>query len=439
MNLWVLSRIVNPVEITSKGCLMITHAEIENIVTVYGSPFYLINKEAFIENYDNIVKAFKLRYDKFILAYSYKTNYIPYLCNIIREKGGYAEVVARLEYDLALKIGQEPRKIIFNGPVKHYEDIKFALDNQSVVNLDSWPEVEYVNEYAKTYPDKRVEVGVRVNINLSDDKGISRIQNNLQVGRFGFSTEKDDMAELVRCLGKNSNVVVNSLHGHTSTTDRGVWCYKSITETLCNIAAEYWPDTVEYINIGGGIYGYIPPKFRWDEVPTFDDYAEAVCTVLNNGAWAEEHKPYLVLEPGIAMAATALSYITKVISVKRIRGRIFVTVDGSAFHAKPTLHRHNMPYEIIRRADTEDTETYSVVGSTCVEKDYLLAEITDKKVEAGDYIKIDNAGAYTVVLTPPLINVAPAVVVKQGQSYKLVRRRQRPEDMFSDYIFEVNA
>jgi len=418
---------------------MITYDEIKNIEADFGAPFYLLNEELFIKNFDDITRAFESRYDKFILAYSYKTNYIPYLCNIIRKKGGYAEVVARLEYDLALKIGQEPRKIIFNGPVKHYEDIKFALDNQSVVNLDSQPEVEYVSEYAETYPDKRVEVGVRVNINLSDDKGVSRIQNNLQVGRFGFSTEKDDMAELVRCLGKNSNVVVNSLHGHTSTSDRSVWCYKSITETLCNIAAEYWPDTVEYINIGGGIYGYIPPKFRWDEVPTFDDYAEAVCTVLNNNAWAGKHKPYLVLEPGIAMAATALSYVTKVISVKRIRGGVFVTVDGSAFHAKPTLHKHNMPYEVINRIDTEDTETYSVVGSTCVEKDYLLTEITDKKVVAGDYIKINNVGAYTVVLTPPLINVAPAVVVKQGRDYKLARRRQRPEDMFSDYIFEENV
>jgi len=68
-----------------------------------------------------------------------------------------------------------------------------------------------------------------------------------------------------------------------------------------------------------------------------------------------------------------------------------------------------------------------------------LTQITDKEVTAGDYIKIDNAGAYTVVLTPPLINVAPAVVVKHGQSYKLVRKRQRPEDMFSDYIFEENV
>jgi diaminopimelate decarboxylase len=417
---------------------MITHAEIKNIETAYGSPFYLINRGAFTDNYDDIVKAFKLRYDKFILAYSYKTNYIPYLCSITREKGGYAEVVARLEYDLALKIGQDPRKIIFNGPVKHYEDIKFALDNQSIVNLDSWPEVEHVNKYAEAYQDKRVKVGVRVNINLSDNKGTSRIQNNLQVGRFGFSSEKDDMVELVRALSANSNVVVNSLHGHTSTTDRGVWCYKTITETLCNVAAKYWPDTVEYINIGGGIYGHIPQKFQWVEVPTFGDYAEAVCKVLNDSAWAGKHKPYLVLEPGIAMAATALSYVTKVISVKRIRGRVFVTVDGSAFHAKPTLHKHNLPYELIKQADTRDTETYNVVGSTCVEKDYLLTEITDKRLEAGDYIKIDNAGAYTVVLAPPLINVAPAVVVKQGQGYKLARRRQIPEDMFSDYIFEEN-
>ena len=46
-------------------------------------------------------------------------------------------MVSRLEYDLALKIGQPPDKIIFNGPVKQYEDIELALNNGSIVNLDS--------------------------------------------------------------------------------------------------------------------------------------------------------------------------------------------------------------------------------------------------------------------------------------------------------------
>lgn len=413
---------------------MMTYDEIKKIESVADSPFYLFNKEAFIDNFDNITKAFGSRYEKFIIGYSFKTNYIPYLCNIISQKGGFAEVVSRLEYDLALKIGFDPKNIIFNGPVKYYEDIHVSLDNQSIVNLDSWSEVDHVNKYAAGRPDKIVEIGIRINIDLSDSSGTSRVHGSIKVSRFGFSAEKQQIKKLIQSL--NPNVRIISLHGHTTSIDRSTWCYKKITQTLCDIAVKYWPETIRYINIGGGIYGYIPPEYRWTETPSFDDYAAAVTEVLNNNKWIVKRKPYLVLEPGIAMVANALSFVTKVISVKNISGKAFVTVDGSAFNTKPTFHSYNMPHYIIKQTDIDQTETYNVVGSTCMEKDVLLADITNKKLESGDYIQFDNVGAYTNVFTPPFINVAPAIVVIDDGGYKLIRNRQKAEDIFRDYLFE---
>jgi diaminopimelate decarboxylase len=86
------------------------------------------------------------------------------LCRIIKSKGGFAEVVSRLEYDLAIKIGQQPNKIVFNGPVEHYEDIELALENGSIVNLDSWSEIDHVAQYANKNAKKEVKVGLRINI-----------------------------------------------------------------------------------------------------------------------------------------------------------------------------------------------------------------------------------------------------------------------------------
>jgi diaminopimelate decarboxylase len=413
---------------------MMTYDEIKKIESVADSPFYLFNKEAFTDNFDNIAKAFGSRYEKFIIGYSFKTNYIPYLCNIIRKKGGFAEVVSRLEYDLALKTGFDPKNIIFNGPVKYYDDIQFALSKQSIINLDSRPEVDHVNKYAAGHPDKLVEVGIRINIDLSDSSGTSHVHGSIKIGRFGFSAEKQQIEKLIQSL--NPNVRIISLHGHTTSIDRSVWCYEKITETLCDIARKYWHDTVRYINIGGGIYGYIPPEYRWSETPSFDDYAEGVSNVLKADEWVNKRKPYLVLEPGIAMAANTMSFVTKVVSVKNIRGKVFVTVDGSAFNTKPTFHGYNMPYEIVKRADSDQTETYNVVGSTCMEKDVMLTDVTNKKLQGDDYIRFDNVGAYTNVFTPPFINVAPAIVVADGGGYKLIRNRQKTEDIFKDYSFE---
>ncbi|HUV40494.1 MAG TPA: hypothetical protein VMW23_01740 [Sedimentisphaerales bacterium] len=414
---------------------MVNYQQVKDIESVHGCPFYLFDRQAFLRNYDQITSAFKSRYEKFILAYSYKTNYIPYLCNIIREKGSFAEVVSRLEYDLALSIGQHPSKIIFNGPVKHYKDIELALSNDSIVNLDSWYEVTHVTRYAETYPGKQVKIGIRINIGLSDAAGQSHIQQSLKVGRFGFAPDAENITKLLSGLTANKNVTITSLHGHTSTTDRSIWCYEVITRTLCDIASAYLPETIEHINIGGGIYGYMPPEMSGAGIPSFDDYAAAVTDILKSYQWAQGKNPYLVLEPGVSMTANTLSFVTKVIGLKQIQNKLFVTVDGSAFNTKPTFHKFNHPFEIIKSRPTQQTATYNVVGSTCMEKDYLLTEVTGAEVQEGDYIKINNVGAYTLVLTPPFINSAPAIVVEDAGTYKAVRTRQLLEQMFCNYCF----
>ena len=70
-----------------------------------------------------------------------------------------------------------------------------------------------------------------------------------------------------------------------------------------------------------------------------------------------------------------------------------------------------------------------------MEKDYLLTEITDVLPETGDFVKIDNVGAYTVVFTPPFINAAPPILIKSGKEYKAIRKRQTLKDIFDNYSF----
>ncbi|MHC4783691.1 MAG: type III PLP-dependent enzyme domain-containing protein [Planctomycetota bacterium] len=163
-----------------------THSQIQNLASQYGSPFYLVDRNRFESNFDDLVTAFGSRWSPFILAYSYKTNYLPFFCDIVKRKGGWAEVVSRMEYDLAIKVGQDPKKIIFNGPVKTADDIALALDNGSSLNVDSEAELAMVIDYAQQYPDRQVPIGLRINIGLSDAAGQSHIQNSLKVGRFGL-------------------------------------------------------------------------------------------------------------------------------------------------------------------------------------------------------------------------------------------------------------
>jgi diaminopimelate decarboxylase len=408
---------------------------IQKLESIAGSsPFYRVDRRRFEANFDELTAAFSSRYQPFVLAYSYKTNYIPYLCEIVKHKGGWAEVVSRMEYDLALKVGQDPKKIIFNGPVKTDDDIKFALDNGSLINVDSRPELDLVINYAKAHPDKDVPIGLRINIGLSDEAGRSHIQNSLKVGRFGLDPaclEADS-----RKLKAGNNLRIVSLHGHTSTTDRSPWCFEVIAKTLCDIAETHFPDTVQSINVGGGFFGRMHPDMPFKNAPTFDDYAEVICGVLKEHAWVRRQQPTLVIEPGVAMVADCISFITRVVSVKTIRRQVFVTVDGSAFHAKPTFHSLNLPHQVLTQHENRPEASFDVVGATCMEKDILLKGITAPLPQPGDYIRIDNVGAYTLVMTPPFIHPAPAIMADEGDGrWALIRKKQTLEEIFSNYIF----
>ncbi len=412
---------------------MQSHTDIHNVQSVAGSsPFYIVNRGRFEANFDDLTQAFASRYQPLILAYSYKTNYLPYLCGLVRQKGGWAEVVSRLEYDLAIKIGQDPKKIIFNGPVKTADDMELALDNGSIVNLDSEPELDFAAAYAGKHPDRPVRIGLRINIGLSDEAGRSHIQNSLKVGRFGF--DPSDLNSKLKT--QTSKLRIVSLHGHTSTTDRSLWCYEVIAKTLCRIAEQFFPGTIEYLNIGGGFFGRKHPDLPFGNVPAFEDYARTVCDVFTGSSWVRRQRPTLVIEPGVAMVSDGVSFVTRVVSVKHIAGQTFVTVDGSAFHCKPTFHALNMPHRVVTAQSDAPQATFTVVGSTCMEKDILLKDITAPLPGPGDYIQIDNVGAYTLVMTPPFIHPAPAIVVDEGHGQiKLIRRRQTLDEVFSSYIF----
>lgn len=413
---------------------MDTYRELAEIAQQHGSPFYIFDKEAFTHNFKDIRAAFTKRYPFVTIGYSYKTNYTPYLCRLVQDLGGYAEVVSRLELDLALKIGCPAAEIIYNGPIKGAADIAFALNSGVIVNIDTIRELEFVTHLARKQPETSFRIGLRINISLVDSQGKSHLQNDLPSGRFGFSDNA--LKAAVRQLREFPNIHVCSLHGHTSSSTRSLWGYRTITTKLTEVGERYFPESIEFLNVGGGFYGRPVPAMGLTETPSFDDYAGAICEVLHQYPWIKERQPRLVIEPGMAVVADTLSFITRVFEVKRIDSQRLAVVDGSIFNVKPTLHQRNHPYSLIKKESGVGPKVrYSIVGATCMEKDSLLQEIESVEIEREDFIRIENVGAYTVVMTPPFINPAPPIVVRGPQGYIAIRRRQDFNDIFDSYLF----
>lgn len=400
----------------------------------YGSSFYLFNLEKLRENYRKINYAFQSRYNKFIIGYSYKTNYLPYLCKELSKLGAYAEVVSRLEYDLAIKIGVEPNKIIFNGPLKTEEDIFFALNNKSLINIDSHYEIEFIKNYCKENPCEQVKIGLRLNFDISEN-GISLLVEGNEVSRFGICVTNSDFNNLMNELKNIHNLKIAGLHGHFSTSRRKVSSYSKIAKTLCDIAKGYSLD-VEYIDIGGGIFGEVP-KSLIDHAPTFDEYAEAVCSIMNEEFPNSDEQPALILEPGIAMVANTFSFVAKVIGVKTIKDNHFVLVDGSVHNIKPTMHKKNLPMRILRQNEENSNKqrNFHVVGYTCLEKDYLARDLYEEIPAINDYMIFENVGAYTIVFNPQFIRERPAIVAQDKDEMFVVRKKETITQFFNEDLY----
>ena len=149
--------------------------------------------QAFRTNYEEFLDAFRAIYPRSQIAYSYKTNYIPRLCWEVDRLGGYAEVVSAMEYDLALRVGVDPARIIFNGPYKSEDDLERALLAGSVVNLDADYEVALVEAIARRHPRATLTVGLRCNFALEDTHS----------SRFGFDVEDDGLCTILQAVERH--------------------------------------------------------------------------------------------------------------------------------------------------------------------------------------------------------------------------------------------
>ncbi|MFF2446719.1 diaminopimelate decarboxylase [Neobacillus sp. NPDC058068] len=413
---------------------MFEYKAINKLEKKLGSPFYILDVDKLRQNYHKIETAFKSRYENFIIGYSYKTNYLPFLCKELSKLGAYAEVVSRLEYDLALKIGEDPKRIIFNGPLKSQDDIHLALKNESTINIDSFYELEFVKEYALHHPNKQINVGLRLNFDISYN-GQSALQEGYEVSRFGICIENGNLQAGLNELAALDNIQIAGLHGHFSTRNREIESYRKITQKLCDIAKEYRLDNLDYLDVGGGIYGELPPSFH-QNAPSFDDYAEAICQIMNQEFSSYEKKPRLIIEPGMAMVANTFIFIAKVIETKTIREQTFVLVDGSVHNIKPTMHKHNLPMKIIRKSGTaEAKQVFNIVGYTCMEKDYLAHEILSELPEKSDYIIFENVGAYTIVFNPPFIKERPCIAAAEDGEVFIVRKKESIKQFFNEDIY----
>lgn len=363
------------------------------------TPRYVIDLDKFKSNCQDVMLQFTKEWGSNIkYGYSVKTNrdkeLIKYANKILNWN---IEVVSSDEYNYVKSLLIDETQIILNGPCKgNMFNSKFVLPN--IVNLDNIMEVRL---FASIFSNYEGFVGLRVNCNL-ENKCPNETTAGQEVSRFGIDAESHDFLDAIVIL-KKAGIDNLGIHLHTSTKTRSEKVFMELSREAVKLKKISGVD-FSFIDIGGGFFGGQVVEGK----PTMEKYAVSICNILKDEF--DPSKTMLVLEPGASVLATCVSYETKIINKRVIRGVEVFTVDGTLLHINPFMSNRNQPFEIVNLDGIRNKIDKQIIGgATCMENDRLATITNDEQLFVGDVLSFKNVGAYTMgfnsyfIINPPKV------------------------------------
>lgn len=403
------------------------------------TPYFLLDEPILQRYFDMLTGALKKNWPNYRIGYSFKTNSLPWLVNLYKKQGAYAEVVSKDEYGLAKYLGFQDSEIVYNGPYKDEQSFRDVVLAGGYVNVDSKWELEWLtklseelaegklftsfsdnseaNTEGKTETNGKVSeihVGIRVNFNLEQMCPGETTMGETS-GRFGFSYENGEFAKALSYVRALPHVKVTGLHLHSSSKSRSVQIFRSIAQMACRLKKEF-DLTLSYVDIGGGYCGGMEGR------PEYPDYFPAIAEELHKEFDPEQTQ--LVVEPGISLISKGSFFVTSVIDVRDIRDTRYLITDGSRFNIDATMIKSSYLYHTkLQNPSAPVMERQEITGYTCMECDRLFTMENLPELQTGDQIIYENVGGYTISLNPLFIQYFPAVYVRNGEQMTEVRKK----------------
>ena len=379
------------------------------------TPFFLLREELLEQNINSFKNALKQIWPNSIIAYSVKTNALPWILTWMNQHNVYAEVVSDEEYDLAALSGYSANRIVFNGPIKSELFLKNAFEGGSIVNIDSKHEVEYILEEK---PVINGLIGVRVNVEPSifSVKDVGYQDDGF---RFGFSERTGELQNVIEAIEKTYGNIPIGLHFHVNSISRSKDVYRAIASFAADVIKKYCLKPA-FVDIGGGFFGGIPGK------TTPEEYIRTIKNELESAT--DITKTKLIIEPGSAAVGSTIELHTSVVDVKdTTHGRI-VTTDGSRIHIDPLWIKKQYNYTTDSQLPPHPCQV--ICGYTCMDHDRLMIIKDQPELMIGNQIVYHRVGNYTVTFGGPFIRPFPPVYVQNEQSLSLIRKQMTMKDYY---------
>lgn len=389
----------------------IDNVPVKTLINTYGSPLFVLSEKQIRRNYRAAYRAFSTRYPKVQFAWSYKTNYLNAVCNIFHQEGSWAEVVSGFEYQKALGNGVPGNRIIFNGPLKSKEELLLAIENDSLIHIDHFEELNILIALSEQTGNKP-RVGIRVNM----DTGIYP-----KWDRFGFNYESGEAWNAITKVVNSGKLQLVGLHCHIGTYVQSTTSYGIAANCLAELALKCktsLQQSIEYIDMGGGFPSsntlkgaYLPGT---DTMPSIDDFAEIIAGTLIKSGFAHHDLPLLILETGRALIDDSGYLLGTVIANKRLGEGKRATIVNFGVNILFTSfwYDHQISPAQEFSAEAENTVIY---GPLCMNIDVIRENISLPLMNPGDNVVVHKVGAYNMTQWMQFITLRPAVILIDEQ------------------------
>ena len=398
-----------------KKKLTIENVKVDYIANKYGTPTYCYSYSELKKNINNFKNSF--RSFSPLICFAVKSNTNVNLIKEIKKFGLGADVVSMGELMMAIKAGINPKKIVFSGVGKTFDEIKYAINkNIFLINAESESEIKQIEKIAKL-KKKKIQIGIRLNPN-TDAKTLSQISTGKKENKFGVDSKT--FIKLINNYknSKNINLKCLSVHIGSQILDHNPYekMLKSISKILEKIKYRF-----EFIDLGGGM------GISYDNKQKNLDYKKYHLVIKK---FLKNHKSKIIFEPGRSIIGNTGTLISKIIYIKKSGKKNFIILDAAMNDLmRPALYGAIHRIMPSLKNNKISNENHEFVGPICESTDSFLNLKKFQELRENEIVVICDVGAYGMSLSSNYnLRPKPIELLIKGSKIKVIKKRQRHKD-----------
>ena len=390
---------------------------VRDIVAQVGSPVYVYSQATLERHFRAFDEAFAEV--PHTICYSVKANSTAAVLKTFINLGGGVDIVSGGELYRALKVGVDPRKVVYSGVGKKDDEIEYALKSDILMfNVESEQELDRINQIA-TRIGKKAGISIRVNPDV-DPQTHPYITTGLKNAKFGITIERA-IEEYKRAKGM-AGIEIIGIDCHIGSQLTKVNPFVDSIVKLKKVISILKDAgiSLKYFDLGGGL----GITYDNEDPPLPADYGKEIVSATKDLGM------HLVFEPGRNLVGNAGILVAQCLYTKQRDEKNFIMIDaGMNDLARPALYGSFHGVQPVIK-DQDGLIVADIVGPICESGDFLVKDREVPMFKQGDLMAFMSAGAYGFAMSSSY-NSRPRVaeVLVKGDKFEVIRERETIEDL----------